>query len=69
MRETRIYLVNLYWICEDFTCEDIEKWDNERFVEESEKQGLVYSLKGFEGQWNLGDIPFPDNTYMRILNI
>jgi len=41
---------------------------DEQFVNESERQGLVYTLKGFEEALNSEDL-IPTNHYIRILNV
>ena len=41
----------------------IDNLTNEEFIEESEKQGLVWSLKGFQDAFNYAEI---DNEYIYI---
>lgn len=42
---------------------------DERFIQEAENQGLVYSLKGFEDQWRKGNIGYCDFSCLRILEV
>lgn len=41
---------------------------DEQFVDESERQGNVYTLKGFEEAINTEDL-IPTNSFIRILNV
>lgn len=61
--ETRIYGVYAY--CEDDYNIVPSELDDDEFIKESEKQGLVWSLNGFEKGFNDGLIS--DNWYIRII--
>jgi hypothetical protein len=67
MKEYRVYMVDLYFM--DESLEDVENWNDERFIQEAENQGLVYSLKGFEDQWRKGNIGYCDFSCLRILEV
>ncbi len=41
---------------------------DEQFIDESERQGLVYTLKGFEDAINTEDL-VPTNHFIRILTV
>jgi hypothetical protein len=65
--ETRIYLVDLNLIHE----EDTEAYfpnttSDEKFMDEAERQGSVYSLHGFQEAFN-GDEITSNNTFIRII--
>lgn len=60
MKETRVYLVNV-----EKTHYDVTKMNNEDFMTEAERQGSVYSLKGFEKDFNEEII----NSYTDIIKI
>lgn len=47
--ETKVYVVNT----NDYEFDDSPRtWDDEKFMTEAEKQGSVYSLKGFQEAFN-----------------
>ena len=52
--ETRVYVVETYDLDIDFI--DVLLKDQEVFMQESEKQGHVYTLDGFEWNYNNGYI-------------
>lgn len=63
MKEIRVYLVDIY----NFEFDDSPKdWDDEKFMSESEIQGNVYTLEGFQDTYNDGDIN-GENSYIRII--
>ena len=64
MKEIRVYLVDIY----NFEFDDSPKdWNNEKFMTESEIQGNIYTLEGFQDAYNDGDIN-GENSYIRIIN-
>ena len=48
---------------------NIDEISDDDFIEEAEKEGLVYTLEGFVNEWNFDAMycPTPDTTYMRII--
>lgn len=52
--EMRVYVVDRYIGREDPV--DTSSWSDGEFMREAEKQGNVYTLKGFEGAYSKGDI-------------
>lgn len=61
-KEIRVYVV----------CDEDGKWakcSNEEFVAQAERDGTVWSLRGFAYWWNNEDIfmPTPYYSYLRIL--
>ena len=67
-KEIRVYLVDLSKISEDellnkklYTCSD------EKFIDEAEAQGYVYSLPIFQNLINLGKIENFNDTYIRFV--
>ena len=65
-KETRIYLVSLQESGLD--TEEINSLSDEEFIDEAEKEGFVWSLKGFNLDWNEDTIPTFD-TIMRIREV
>lgn len=76
MKEKRIYMVTaedctggLY----DFQMHEVRQWDNEKFIEVAEIQGLVWtSLDSFIDWWNIsgnsyGNLPDPRTSEIRYL--
>ena len=64
MKETRVYIV----------CDEDDKWlnvSNETFVDRAERDGTVWSLRGFMYSWNheCYTMPTPDYSYIRILEV
>lgn len=78
-KEVRIYLIseeqyNKWLVNHNFNNinyneEYIYKISDEEFIEMAEECGFVYSLNGFETQWNksFDVVPSADNSYMRII--
>ena len=62
--ETRIYAINLDKISDEINHYDLS--DNE-FISESEEQGLVWSLNGFESAFNNEEIS--DQWVIRIITL
>lgn len=60
MKETRVYVINVDKIEEDYM-----SLTNEEFMTEAENQGTVYSLKGFENAFNWSDI----NSFTQVIRI
>ena len=63
--EIRVYLVDFY----NYDFDDNNSpsdFSDERFMSETEKQGNVYSLSGFQDAYNEGDIN-GENSYIRII--
>ena len=67
-KEIRVYLVDLCKISDDqllskklYTCSD------EKFIDEAEAQGYVYSLPIFQNLINLGKISNFNETYIRFV--
>ena len=48
--ELRVYAVNL------MQCENCNIETDDQFMTEAEKQGLVFTMKGFEKAFNLGEV-------------
>lgn len=69
MKEYRIYVIYLNDLAEDIGLNEVEQWSDERVIEVSERQGLVYSLQGFALAWNCDNVIYPDFSYMRIIEI
>lgn len=65
MKKYRIYIVDHQYT--DASIEEIENWDDSQFMDESERQGFVYSLEGFQNEWNLGNIGYCDFSTIRII--
>ena len=64
MKEIRVYLVDIY----NFEFDESPKdWNNDKFMTESEIQGNIYTLEGFQDAYNDGDIN-GENSYIRIIN-
>jgi len=66
MENIRVYGINVdifYTENEERLFSDLSK---EEFIEEAEKQGLVWSLEGFEKVFNKDDIEYY-NTIIKIL--
>lgn len=64
MTETRVYLIDLD---EYEDIDSIEKMTDDEFITISEKQGEVYTLEGFQKNWNNENILF--NSYLRFINV
>ena len=64
MTETRAYLIDLD---EYEDIDSIEKMTDDEFITISEKQGEVYTLEGFQKNWNNENILF--NSYLRFINV
>lgn len=64
MENIRIYV--LYAFDGNYGTEPINMTD-EQFIQEAEKEGLVWSVNGFEKQFNSGLVS--DNWYIRFINI
>lgn len=65
--ETRVYLIDL---SNDTSGVEIGNWNNlsnEKWIELSEMQGSVYSLDGFQKQFNNELIGF--ETYIRFIQV
>lgn len=43
-------------------------WSDDEFIEESERQRLVYTLEGFQNNFNASDVN-ENGSYIRIINI
>lgn len=73
MKETRIYVISFEdWdkYREEYnSTEDLYSISNELFMTVAENLGGVYSLKGFQQEWNCGYAPNPDLSHMRILEV
>lgn len=69
MREKRIYIVSTrdrYWL----DIYDIANMSDEKFIEEAEAQGWVWSsMESFADAWNgsYAYLPNPDESEMRII--
>lgn len=73
-KETRIYIVsttNAYGEPYAFNLNDIQNMSDEEFIEEAEEQGLVWSLEGFQYNWNTEyeSLPEKDESVMRIIEV
>lgn len=73
-KETRIYIVsttNAYGEPYAFNLNDIQNMSDEEFIKEAEEQGLVWSLEGFQYNWNSEDesLPEKDESVMRIIEV
>lgn len=69
MKEWRIYVIDFNDVDENIGLQEVEQWSDEQVIEVSERQGLVYSLKGFASDWNCDNIVYPEFSYMRIIEI
>lgn len=66
-KETRVYLIDL---TNDFSGVDVGNWNNitdEQWIQLSEEQGNVFSLDGFQKQFNNELIGY--ETYIRFITI
>ena len=66
-KETRVYLIDL---TNDFSGVDVGNWNNltdEQWIQLSEEQGNVFSLDGFQKQFNNELIQY--ETYIRFITI
>lgn len=67
-KEIRVYKINTF----DFEFDTYEfdtsptQWGNEKFIQEAEIQGGVYTLKGFEEAFNNQEVS-ADIDFIRIL--
>jgi len=59
MKETKIYMIEV----DDKGSDD---YTNEEFITLAEEQGTVYSLKGFQDEFNYTD-SISENHYIRII--
>ena len=67
MKEVKVYLINL----DDWKVEDMDnllELTDEEFMNESERQGKVYSLKGFQKAFNLEEVNITTDQ-MRIIEV
>ena len=69
MKETRIYIIEFNDVDDNIGLQEVEQWSDEKVIEVSERQGMVYSLKGFASDWNCDNIVYPEFSYMRILEV
>lgn len=60
MKEIKVYGIDVSDI--DI---DVLSFNDEQFMDEAEQQGLVWSLKGFEGAFNNEEIPY--DVFIRII--
>lgn len=68
MKEIRVYVVN----CDNYEgCEDLREVSDLRFIEIAEEQGGVWSLMGFQTNWNDWSNTCPDaeSTYIRFIEV
>lgn len=68
MKEIRVYVVN----CDNYEgCEDLQAVSDLRFIEIAEEQGNVWSLMGFQTNWNDWGRTCPDaeSTYIRFIEV
>ena len=71
-KEIRVYIVSYNFIMdkygEDF---DINTIDDDSFITMAEDEGNVYSLKGFQNQWNYENetMPIADYSYIRFIEV
>lgn len=73
-KETLIYIVsttNAYGEPYAFNLKDIQNMSDEEFIETAEEQGLVWSLEGFQNNWNTEyeSLPEKDESVMRIIEV
>lgn len=73
-KETLIYIVsttNAYGEPYAFNLNDIQNMSDEEFIETAEEQGLVWSLEGFQNNWNTEyeSLPEKDESVMRIIEV
>jgi hypothetical protein len=66
LKETKVYVIDL----SDDSCDsvDIGGWNNlsdEKWIELSESQGQVFSLKGFQNAFNREEISY--DVYLRFI--
>lgn len=63
--ETRVYVIDV----DNYEFDDSPKiWDDKKFINEAEIQGTVFTLEGFQKDFNYGDInSFTD--VIRFINI
>lgn len=64
--ETRVYVVRIYGLSDNIY--DTETLSNEEFMTESEKQGLVYTLQGFETAVNKEGL-YLNASYIRFISV
>lgn len=73
MKEFRIYIVTHGdWAEYSFDrglSGTLESLTDDQFMAVAEDYGLVYTLNGFERDWNEGYAPSPDYSSMRIIEV
>ena len=65
MKETRVYVINVDSIDEDIKLNQIS---DEQFMDISERQGIVFTLKGFENAFNNINVS-TDTDYIRFIEV
>lgn len=65
-KEMRVYVIDSNRFDYDIENMDIFKWSDEKWMDESEEQGSVYSLKGFQYAIN-GDELNTFSMYIRFI--
>jgi len=66
--EIRVYVVNITELSKDLHCDDARELTDEEFVTESERQGTVYSLQGFQIAVNYEEL-YLDESYVRFISV
>lgn len=72
MKEKRIYVVcaecPVTGTLTEFPISEVEKWDDEKFMDVAEEQGWVWSsIEDYAMTWNMSYMPHPNQSMMRIL--
>jgi hypothetical protein len=69
-KEIRVYLVDLCKISDDqLLSKKLHTCSDEKFMDEAEAQGYVYSLPIFQNLINLGKISNFNETYIRFVEV
>ena len=71
-KEMRVYIVNYDFIAEKYGEDyNIDIIDDESFMTMAEELGSVYSLKGFQAEWNYNSemLSMADYSYMRFIEV
>lgn len=71
-KEVRVYLISTEIVEEKYPeLDSINNISDEEFMDMAEEEGTVYSLKGFQEQWNhYGyEMATPDYSYIRFIEV
>lgn len=66
MNNIMLYIIDIDYLAEGTNPNELT---DQQFAQEAEKQGLVYTLRGFELAVNNGEADIMANNYIRFINI